>query len=104
MAVPLIAYFDKNIVSNHNADNPAHGYANHILADEEMNAEIYEKWRKMKKPDVIIGDAQMQLVFDDFSYADYDLVLRGVSRMIWKGSLDFSVVEVYIKKGLLEQE
>jgi hypothetical protein len=68
------------------------------------NYENIEQWQKMGIPDVIIGDVNLNTVFDDsINYNDYICVYDAKGSYIWKSEVvDYGAL-VYIRRDLMNQ-
>lgn len=103
-AVPIVSYFDRNIIFNHN-DNYNHvGYVTHFTASMEENLNNYSRWAEYGYPEVIIGSPQIEFVYGDkLTFSDYEVVLCAKNCPIWKGSMSDFNTRVYVRKDCLAQ-
>ena len=102
-AVPIVAYFDRNIVSNLNNGN-LDAYVHHRTISYEDARKSVEEWRKAGVPDVIINHPNLELVYgDEISYADYTLVWLNKSGFIWKDAMANGVSVIYMRNELLDE-
>lgn len=102
-AVELTALLGRNIVFNHNAGNAGVGYITHLAATDEENSKAYDLWKEAGIPEVLIGTPRLDFVYDDVDYSDYKLVLRAVSRPVWKGSFGHYETEIFVRRDCLSK-
>lgn len=103
-AVPIIPYFDKNIVFNHNDRFDHAGYVTHFVASAEENMDNYSRWKEYGYPEVLIGSPRIDFVYgNEIDYSDYELVLNAKNCPIWKGSMSEFTTRVYVRKDCLEK-
>jgi hypothetical protein len=96
-----LPYFDRNIFYNFNTNMPNKCYIIHKVGN---NYENIKEWNKIGTPDVIIGDVNLNTVFDDsINYNDYICVYDAKGSFIWKSEVvDYGTL-VYIRKELMNQ-
>lgn len=96
-----LPYFNKNIFYNFNINMNGKCFITHKVAN---NVENMEEWKKIGKPDVIIGNINLSSIFgDSLSYNDYICVHEAKGSYIWKtGVLDYEAL-VYIRKDLMDR-
>lgn len=103
-AVPIVPYFDKNIFFNHNDGFNHVGYVTHFAASMEDNYNAYSRWKAQGYPEVLIDRPSIELVYgDELSYSDYQEVFKTQRCPIWKGSYEYYVTRVYVRKDCLEK-
>ena len=99
-------YFENNIVYNFMQGKTDKNYIDHkMLTLEDRNKNI-ELWRKKGYPDIILGNARLDLVFsnEEINYDDYSLVYLGEHSIIWKiPSISYYQTPIFIKKELNEK-
>ena len=66
LSVSLNTYFNKNLFYNLNVENPDRMYLFHITMTEEETAKEIEKLKQLGLPEVVIGNASLDLIFDEY--------------------------------------
>jgi len=97
----VLPYFDKNIFYNFNMSMPNKCYTTHKVGN---NYDNIEKWKELGIPDVIIGNVNLNTVFDDsINYNDYVCIYDAKASYIWKSEvIDYEAL-VYIRKDLMNE-
>ena len=99
-AVVINSYFDKNIFYNFNVDYPNKTYAVHKKLNSVETEELRQKWEKLGFPDFIVGDVDVNYVFQTDVKNDYLLLKEFESGFIWKDKYILTVLSIYINKRL----
>lgn len=96
-----LAYYDKNIFYNFNTSMRNKCYTTHKVPNNDVNI---GEWKKIGVPDIIIGDTNLDSVFDDsISYMDYICVYDAKGSYIWKAEVTDYDSLVYIRKDLMSE-
>jgi len=97
----VLPYFGKNIFYNFNISMPNKCYTTHKVGN---NYDNIEKWKELGIPDVIIGNVNLNTVFDDsINYNDYVCIYDAKASYIWKSEvIDYEAL-VYIRKDLMNE-
>ena len=66
LSVSLNAYFNKNIFYNLNIDNPDKMYLFHRTMTDEESMVKKEKLKKLGLPEIVVGNASLDLIFDEY--------------------------------------
>lgn len=100
-----LAYFNHNILSNvyYGDDNRAFYQYKH-LSDAE-NAKNLAYWRTLDYPDVLLGRADVDTLFDKkITLKDnYTLVYTVEYGCVWKGNQSISLDGIYLRNDLLDE-
>lgn len=103
-AVPLTAYFERNIVFNLNDGIPDDAYVHHRSVSYEESRETAEKWRSKGIPNVVIGYPDLEDVYEsDVTAADYTCVYSRDAGFIWKDIHNSGIATVYVRNTLLDK-
>lgn len=99
-------YFDDNISYNFmNGENNQNYIVHRSLSDIE-NKNNFETWKRNGQPDVILGFAELKMIFSEkeLSYDDYTLVSLENYKHIWKYPNKYSyVVPIFVRKNLVKE-
>ena len=102
--VPLCAYFGRNIVYNFNDGMDNAAYVQFVRQTAQENKETIERWKASGIPDVLLGEADVQLLTDNaVSIADYAPVYEMKINYIWKGNRYKGKQYLFVRKDLLEE-
>ena len=101
--VLLNAYFDHNIAYNLNLGDSSKAYMISKTADVYEDARNIECWRKNGLPDIIIGNQDMNQIFENFKYEDYTIVYGLWNNYIWKGSTSTMLFPVFARTNIMEK-
>ena len=99
-AVAINSYFDKNVFYNFNLDYPNKTYAVHKKLNSIETEELRQKWEKLGLPDFIIGDVDINYVFQTDVKNNYLLLKEFKSGFIWKDKYILTALPIYINKRL----
>ena len=101
-AATINPYFDDNIFYSFNSGNKDMGYIFHRLS-EESNQEQYALWRETP-PDVIIGEARLEIPYEgtDVTRHDYVLIKSIEYNQIVKLRYASNFICIYMHKDLLD--
>lgn len=103
-AVNLAPYFAHNIFFNFNEGKDDRNYCVHILLTEEETQRTYDVWREGGPPQVLWMRPDLAMVYGDtVRQADYILVYKAPSEMIWKTGAYYNVSEIYVHKDILKE-
>lgn len=103
-AVNLAPYFAHNIFFNFNEGKDDRNYCVHILLTEEETQRTYDVWREGGPPQVLWMRPDLAMVYGDtVRQADYVLVYKAPSEMIWKTGAYYNVSEIYVHKDILKE-
>ena len=103
-AVPLNAYFDRNIVFNLNNGNDEEAYVHYKIANYEESRAKVADWREMGPPDVVIGFPALESVYgDSVSSADYTCVYKRNISFLWKNTANNGYSVIYVRNDLLDR-
>lgn len=98
------AYFDHNICGNLNGGRDNEAYLHYRIASYAECVEATELWRQKGIPDVIIARPDLSAVYGDaVSYADYTLVDILPMNYIWKTTVMYYRIPVYVRNDLLDE-
>ena len=102
----ILAYFDSNIIYTFNDGDDALCYCTHIVPTQAEVDDAYDKWRMIGAPDVLIGQPNLNDVFEGIvTYKDYTLVKVINEKRVTKD--DYmrlgSLFRIYVRNDLVEQ-
>ena len=109
MAVSIAPYFEDNIFVNLGDKEKERAYVTFLVADEEANRKELAKWADNGLPDVIIGNVNLSLIFDDLEAKNLYSEAYSISPLqfgIWKMLRTvnpFDSKKIYVRKELLDQ-
>ena len=101
-SVVLNSYFNKNIFYNFNIQNPEREYLYHITMTPEQSNYEKELIKKVGLPDVIVGQASLDLIFDEYNVLskNYRVMDTFRSSFIWKDKMTDSELPIYMRSDL----
>lgn len=101
----VIPYIGRNIYAYH--EYGCDGiYDLHVQLSEDEENRIYEKWREIGKPEVIVGDANLSMIFgeiEDNMYSEYVYVFGDKGESNWKDNIQETALGVYVRKDIAEK-
>lgn len=102
LSVVLSSYFNKKIFYNFNMDNPERLYLFHIAMSEEKTNEELKRIRELGLPDVIFGNASLDLIFNDFGVLAKNYRVMETFRCsgIWKDKMIDNETSIYMRNDL----
>lgn len=101
----ILPYFDKNIFYNYTVDDPSEMYTTHVIATQSQVENSLQEWKKKGKPEVLIGQPQIGMLYDysELNYNDYTLVYNEKIEPIWKCFSDIEFSKIYVRNDLLDE-
>lgn len=98
----VIPYLGKNIYAylEYGCDG---NYDIHVQLSEDEEKNIYERWRSIGKPEVIVGDAELSMVFPNAKTMlkdEYRYVFADKGMMVWKDGVSETAVGVYVRNDV----
>lgn len=101
----ILPYFDKNIFYNYTVNDPSEMYTTHVVATESQVETSLQKWKEKGKPEVLIGQPQIGMLYDydELNYNDYTLVYNEKIEPIWKCFSELEFSKIYVRNDLLEE-
>ena len=101
--VLLNAYFDKNLCMNLNLGKKREAYMHYRRADSITNEINLLAWSAAGIPDVILGKAALEQLYESISYDDYTIVFAMQINYIWKNQVNSKRFPVFARNDILEQ-
>ena len=103
-AVAMLPYFDHNILYTLNNGNDLLAYDMHKVADDTENAANIKSWREKGLPDILYGTPELSRVYngEECNYADYRVVYKMKSGIIWKNLQVQDYIRIYVRKKLAD--
>ena len=98
------AYFGENII--YSLNDGGVGYVQHFMADDEYIQETIADWRQKGAPDVLIGDVDLEYIFNgQVKMSDYTPVLEAHRQIFVKNDSVrlWAAVTVYVRNDLLDE-
>ncbi|MBQ9543582.1 MAG: hypothetical protein IJV00_00480 [Clostridia bacterium] len=102
-AVPITAYFDRNIFFNLNGGDDSMAYVLHRIASYPECRQAAAGWSAAGKPDVIVGHPKLGYVYDGLTYDDYTMVKLIEFGFVWKDQRHPAYMPVYLKNALADE-
>lgn len=104
-AVAMLPYFDHNILYTLNNGNDLLAYDTHKVADDTENAANIKSWREKGLPDILYGTPELSRVYngEECNYADYRVVYKMKSGIIWKNLQVQDYIRIYVRKELADK-
>ena len=103
-AVPINAYFDRNIVFNLNNGNPDKGFMYYRIPSKEENKNNYALIKEKGLPDLMLGKPDLKKIFEDETDIDcYTTVYYMPINYIWKGDKYSAYLPLMIRNDLLDK-
>lgn len=101
----FLAYFNHNFLANANGGKNDRAYYQYRLFSEKENEENLEYWRSLPYPDVLLGRADVDTLYNGeiTLEEDYTLVYTVESGYIWKGEMSPGLTGIYVRNDLLDQ-
>ncbi len=101
----VIPYIGRNIYSY--MEYGCNGkYDLHVQLNEDEENIIYENWRNIGMPAVIVGDAELSIIFpngETLLNDEYVYVFSDEGRMVWKDSVSQTALGVYVRKDIAKE-
>ncbi|MBR4656111.1 MAG: hypothetical protein IKO68_05980 [Oscillospiraceae bacterium] len=101
--VLITAYYDRNICLNLNCGKDDEAYMHYRIASEEEDAESIASWRENGVPDILLGKADLELVFDGIDLDQYTLVEALPVNYIWKTSVSSGILPLCARNDIMDQ-
>lgn len=99
--IPILAYFDQNIISNLNRKSNSQRYLTHEI---DIQGSYTKSLLETGKPDVLIINSDLGYTFGNMvDMDDYILVKSVQGNMIWKDKIIENRLLIFINKGLQRQ-
>ena len=73
------------------------------IASEEEDAESIASWRENGVPDILLGKADLELVFDGIDLDQYTLVEALPVNYIWKTSVSSGILPLCARNDIMDQ-
>ena len=100
-SVLILPYFNRNIIQNFNVDYPEKLYLPHQYRTPEEQAEIKRKWKEKGLPDILVGDARLESVFDGLEIKyNYFPIKTIYFDFVWKNKAPRGSITVYAHKNI----
>ena len=100
-AVLILPYFNKNIIQNFNVDYPEKFYLPHHYRTPDEQAEIKRKWKEKGLPDILVGNARLESVFDGMETKyNYFQIKTIYFDSVWKNKAPRGSITVYAHKNI----
>lgn len=101
-SVILNTYFNKNLFYNFNMDNHKRLYLFHNLISQEKTQEYINDLKKIGLPDVVIGTASLDLIFQEYGVLprNYRVMETFRCSRLWKDKMIDDELSIYMRKDL----
>lgn len=101
----IAPYFAHNILYNFRLGSDTENYSPHWIESEEKTKEIMAQWKAGGYPDILIDEVDLEQLYspEELDYRDYALVYREYADMIWKEKRDYSYVQIFVRRDLLDE-
>lgn len=109
LPVSILPYLDRMTVWNMRMGDPSKAYVEHRVAGAQENRETIQKWREHEIPEMVIGDADLEMIYGREVALQYVPVYRikPIYANIWKtGLFSGNMMDcsfLYLRRDLLEK-
>lgn len=109
LPVSILPYLDRMTVWNMGMGDPSKAYVEHRIATPQENRETIQKWREHEIPEMVIGDADLEMLYGKEVASQYVPVyrIRPIYANIWKTGLSganmMNCSFLYLRRDLLEK-
>jgi len=103
-AVPINAYFDRNIAFNLNNGNHEKGFMYYRVPSKQENDNNYALIKEKGLPDLMLGKPDLKKIFEDETDIDcYTTIYYMPINYIWKGDKYSAYLPLMIRNDLLDK-